>query len=213
MTVRELEDRLRAALARPLPGPAAQQRMAPRPRPGWQPAAGPPGRKPAAVLLLAYPGESGASIVLTTRSDRLAQQSGQVSLPGGAVFEGESPIEAAVREAHEEAGIDPTMVRIVGALTPLDIPISGFLLHPVVGVADRRPAFSARDGEVARILEVRVADLLDPASLGFDERLRDGVHYDIPFFDVGGEAVWGATAMVLAEFLSLLGWRPAARRA
>ncbi len=213
MTVGELEDRLSVALARPLPGSAAQQRMAPRPRRGWHPAAGSAGRKPAAVLLLVYPGESGASIVLTMRSDRLAQHGGQISLPGGAIVDGESPIEAALREAHEEAGIDPSLVRIAGALTPLDIPISGFLLHPVVGVADCRPAFCAHDGEVARILEVPVADLLDPASLGFDEQLRDGVHYDIPFFHVGGETVWGATAMVLSEFLSMLGWCPADRGA
>ena len=207
MTVAEVERLVCQSLERPLPGITAQRCMAPRPRPGWRPALAAGERRPAAALLLVYPGDSGASIVLTMRSGGLSQHSGQVSLPGGAVVDGESLTDAALREAHEEIGVDPANVRILCVLTPLDIPISGFLLHAVVGTADRRPAFHAAHGEVARILEVPVAHLLDPARLGFDQRLRDGVHYDIPFFGVGGEVVWGATAMVVSEFLWLLGWR------
>ncbi len=211
MTVAELEARLRAALAGPLPGPEAQRGMAPRPRPGWRPGAMGDYRRLAAALLLIYPGD-GASIVLTIRSGALSHHSGQVSLPGGAVSEGETVSQAALREAGEEIGIDGAAVRVIGILTPLDIPVSGFLLHPVVGVMGHRPEFLAADGEVERILEVPVDDLLDPARIGFDHRLRDGVHYDVPFFGVGGEVVWGATAMVLAEFLWLLGWRPVEHR-
>ncbi|MBE3095504.1 MAG: CoA pyrophosphatase [Planctomycetes bacterium] len=213
MTVAELESVLRRALAQPLPGAAAQRDMAPRPRPGWRPAGPSDIRRLAAALLLIYPGADGASIVLTTRSGGLSRHSGQVSLPGGAVSAGESPADAALREAAEEVGVDPAAIRVLGVLTPLDIPVSGFLLHPVVGVTDHRPDFLAADGEVERVLEVPVAHLLDPARVGFDQRLRDGVHHDIPFFGVGGEVVWGATAMVLSEFLWLLGWRPAGRSA
>ncbi len=211
MTVAELEARLRLAFAGPLPGLEAQRRMAPQPRPGWRPGSAGDYRRLAAALLLVYPG-NGASIVLTIRSVALSHHSGQVSLPGGAVSEGESVAEAALREAGEEIGIDGAAVRVLGILTPLDIPVSGFLLHPVVGVMDRRPEFLAADGEVEQILEVPVDDLLDPARVGFDHRLRDGVHYDVPFFGVGGEVVWGATAMVLAEFLWLIGWRPVESR-
>ena len=196
MTVAELETRLRPALVGPLPGLEAQRGMAPQPRPGWRPGSTSDYRRLAAALLLIYPGD-GATIVLTIRSGALSHHSGQISLPGGAVSEGESVAEAALREAAEEVGIDTATVRVLGVLTPLDIPVSGFLLHPVVGVVDHRPDFLPADGEVDRILEVRVDDLLDPARLGFDHRLRDGVHYDVPFFGVGGDVVWGATAMVL----------------
>lgn len=208
MTVADLEARLRKALTEPLPGLDAQRGMAPQPRPGWRPGTAADYRRLAAALLLIYPGD-GASIVLTIRSGALSHHSGQVSLPGGAVSEGESVADAALREAGEEIGIDPAAVRVLGVLTPLDIPISGFLLHPVVGVMDHRPTFLPADGEVERILEVPVDHLLDPARAGFDQRLRDGVHYDVPFFGIDGEVVWGATAMVLSEFLWLLGWRPA----
>src|SRR5262249_38451531 len=96
-------------------------------------------------------------------------------------------------------------VRVIGELTPLDIPVSGFRLHPVIAAARSRPRLMASD-EVARVLEVPVDDLLDPARLISVERIRDGQPAIVPAFRIDGEEVWGATAMVLAEFLSLLGW-------
>ncbi len=130
-------------------------------------------------------------------------------MPGGGVAPGEGLREAALREAHEEVGVEPGSVEVLGMLTPLDIPVSGFLLHPVVGVTVLRPAFRPRQGEVERVLEVPIDHLLDTTRQGFDHRLRDGIHYDVPFFSACGEVVWGATAMVLSEFLWILGWRPA----
>ncbi|HEY1912422.1 MAG TPA: CoA pyrophosphatase [Vicinamibacterales bacterium] len=145
-----------------------------------------------------------AHIVLTVRAHALGRHSGQVSLPGGVVEPGESFEQAALREAHEEIGLAPDAVRILGALTPLEIPVSGFRLHPIVAATAARPKLSAADGEVARILEIAVDDLRDPHHLRRIRRERDGVIMMIPGFHVADQEIWGATGMVLAEFLALL---------
>jgi 8-oxo-dGTP pyrophosphatase MutT (NUDIX family) len=208
LTLAELEARLRLALARELPGPQAQVRMAPRPRPGWRARELPDGTREAAGLLLLYPFEGQPCVLLTVRAGVLARHGGQVSLPGGVIEPGETVADAAVREAVEEVAVDPREVRIVGALTPLHIPVSGFTLHPEVAVTDRRPEFRHAAEEVARILEVPLQYLVDGSRVRVGRHTRGGVDYDIPYFDVHGEQVWGATAMILAEFLSILGAAP-----
>jgi 8-oxo-dGTP pyrophosphatase MutT (NUDIX family) len=200
----DLERRLRVALTGPLPGVDAQMRMAPTPRPGWLPGRSPAASRPAAALLLLFPAASPAHVLLTVRSSQLPSHAGQVSMPGGAVEEGESFEQAALREATEETGLDPAAVRVLGRLTPLHIPVSGFVLNTVVGIADARPEFRLADAEVDQILEPSLDDLLDPAAVARFPRLRDSLFQDVPFFAVGGMHVWGATAMVLAEFLEIV---------
>ena len=95
----------------------------------------------------------------------------------------------------------------LGRLTPLDIPVSGFRLHPVVACTATRPAFRPADDEVARILEVPLAHLLAPGTAGTTTMTRRGQTLDVPVFSVDQALVWGATAMVLAECLALLGWQ------
>ena len=151
------------------------------------------------------PDRGDAHIILTVRADAL-RHGGQVSLPGGVVDPGETFEQAAMREAHEEVALALDEVRVLGALTPLDIPVSGFRLHPVVATYRGRPQLTPSDGEVARILEVGVDELLDPVRLITAERHRDGVAYAVPAFRIAGVEIWGATAMVLAEFLAVLGW-------
>jgi len=224
VTFAEVVARLEAGFQRGLPGPAAQARLAPVPRRQWPPSFDPARIRNAAGLLLVFPaakataehgngeedapGPDAAHLILTVRSESLRRHSGQVSLPGGVLEPGETFEQAALREAHEEIALRLDDVRVVGALTPLDIPVSGFRLHPIVAVADARPALTPVDGEVARILEVDVDQLLDPARLVWLRRERDGVRLKVPAFDVAGHEIWGATAMVLAEFLALLGWIP-----
>jgi len=200
-------DELEAALARPLPGASAQVRMAPRPRREWPAGFNPARVRRAAGLLLVFPHNDRPHIVLTVRADTLERHSGQVSLPGGVIDPGETVDQAALREAREEVGLAPNGVRVLGPLTPLDIPVSGFRLHPVVAARDARPALVASDAEVARILDVDVHELLDPSRVMWSERTRDGQQMNVPAFHVGPVEIWGATAMVLAEFLTLLGWR------
>ncbi len=154
-----------------------------------------------------FPVDDRPHIILTVRADTLGRHGGQVSLPGGVIDPGETIEQAALREAHEEIGLALDDVRVVGALTPLDIPVSGFQLHPVVAVIDARPLLTPSDKEVARILDVPVDELLDPARLITVSRLRDGRTIEVPAFCAGAAEIWGATAMVLAEFLALLGWQ------
>lgn len=204
----EVERRLRRALARPLPGLDAQLRMAPRPRVGWNPYHPPADLRDAAALVLVYPIAELPHLLLTVRGTGLRQHTGQVSLPGGRVDADESIEAAALREASEEVGVAPASVRLVGHLTPLQIPISGYMLHPVVGLVEARPAFKRDEWEVARILEVPLTWLRDPANVKRHTRTRElggrTIEIEVPYFDVDGEQVWGATAMVLAEFLAAL---------
>jgi 8-oxo-dGTP pyrophosphatase MutT (NUDIX family) len=205
MTLQELEATLRVRLAGTLPGIEAQLRFAPFPqRAGWRAGEFPPDARTAAALVLLYPGDDGVAIPLTVRSNTLPRHAGQISLPGGATDPDETIVAAALREASEEIGIDPAAVRVLGELTPIHVLVSGFTLHPVVGVSDARPPFQAAPDEVAEIVEVRLEDLRDASRIRTGSRLREGVAVEYPYFDLRGHHVWGATAMVLGEFVHLL---------
>jgi 8-oxo-dGTP pyrophosphatase MutT (NUDIX family) len=200
----DLERRLAAALAGPLPGVEAQLRLAPTPRPGWLPGRPASEARPAAALLLLFPADGEVRLLLTVRSSNLPSHAGQVSLPGGAVEPGETIEEAALREAHEEIGVSPSAVRVLGRLTPLHIPVSGYLLHPVIGVTDERPDLRLADAEVEQVIEPALAVLLDPGSIRHRPRLRDRLFEDVPYYALDSLQVWGATAMVLSEFLEVV---------
>jgi 8-oxo-dGTP pyrophosphatase MutT (NUDIX family) len=204
----DLAQRLQAALLRPLPGLGAQLRMAPSPRAGWDPLKVPDGTRDAAALVLVYPHNDTFHLPLTVRGSEMRNHTGQVSLPGGRVDEGESIEAAALREAEEEIGVARESVLVLGRLTPLHIPVSNFLLHPVVGFVPARPAFNRAEWEVARIIEPALAQLGEPGAVKREFRNRttggETIQIDVPFFDIEGEKVWGATAMVLAEFCAIL---------
>ena len=231
MRFKDAVTQLEYGLARELPGAAAQARLAPMPRRQWPAGFDSSRIRDAAGLLLVFPRTINAEhaehteqsqalraqrtlrstsdtahILLTVRADTLGRHRGQVSLPGGVIDPGETFEQAALREAHEEVGLAQDQVRILGALTPLDIPVSGFRLHPIVGSSETRPRLTPAHGEVARILEIDVDELFAPDCVVHTPRERDGVAFTVPGFHVHGVEIWGATAMVLAEFLSLLGW-------
>jgi 8-oxo-dGTP pyrophosphatase MutT (NUDIX family) len=149
-------------------------------------------------------------VPLTVRGSRLRHHTGQVSLPGGRIEPGESAEAAALREAQEEVAIDPGDVEVLGRLTPLPIGVSRHLLHPIVAVAPRRPDFRVTEAEVEQLIEVPLALLQDPTAVGHEQRpysLPPHTLMDVPYFNVSGVRVWGATAMVLAEFLTLVSHR------
>lgn len=205
MALRDIELTLRNRLARLLPGIEAQMRFAPELlRTAWRTGQFPAESRQAAALLLLYPRDGGAAVALTVRASGLARHPGQISLPGGATDPGETLAQAALREAAEEIGVDPSAVRVLGELTPVHVLVSGFTLHPVVGITDRRPDFVRAPAEVEEILEVSLDDLRDASRIRQGVRMREGVAVEYPYFDLLGHQVWGATAMVLGEFICLL---------
>jgi 8-oxo-dGTP pyrophosphatase MutT (NUDIX family) len=202
-----LPELLRRRLAAPLPGLDAQMRMSPRPRLGAESGIDVNSLRPAAALLLIYPHEDAWHMPLTLRGSNLRHHTGQISLPGGRLDAGESVEQAALREAHEEIGVTPVDVDVLGRLTPLPVHVSGHLLHPVVGFAARRPDFNLHSHEVERLIEVPIAVLREPDRVLWEERTRilppQGV-MNVPYFDVLDARVWGATAMVLSEFVAVV---------
>ena len=146
--------------------------------------------------------------LLTVRRHDLPDHPGQVSLPGGELHPGETVEQAAVRETEEEIGADGGLIRVLGRLTPIHIPVSNFILFPVIGITGDRHPWKKQELEVARILETSLSDLRDPETLRVEGRSVFGGRKRVPFFALEGEKIWGATAMVLAEFLWLLGDRP-----
>ena len=200
----ELVAAVTEGLKGPLPGPRAHALLAPRPRREWPAGFDSALARDAAGLLLLFPVDGRAHIVLTARSDGLGRHSGQISLPGGVVEPGETFEQAALREAREEIGLEVDSVRTLGALSPVDIPVSGFKLHPIVAATPERPSFAPAPGEVSAILEVAVDALARGAAVR--QRQAGGATVITPMFLAGGAEVWGATAMVLSELLALLGW-------
>jgi 8-oxo-dGTP pyrophosphatase MutT (NUDIX family) len=201
----QLETILRDRLSGTLPGLQAQLRFMPKPpRKGWKPGDLPSDARLAGGLLLVYPGARGPCLPLTVRASGLRRHPGQISLPGGATDPGETLAQAALREAHEEIGVDPARVRVLGELTPVHVLVSGFTLHPIVGVTDERPTFAPAAHEVEQVLEVSIEDLQDASCIREGTRTREGIAVEYPYFDLLGHQVWGATAMILGEFICLL---------
>ena len=193
---------LRARLAEP--GPMIHSRFEPHPRPSRHYDAAPSDARPAAVLLLLYPHEGQWHVPLMLRPDNMAEHAGQVCLPGGALELGETTREAAVREFHEELGDDGQSFDMLGTLSPLYVQASNYRVTPWVAAAPCRPRFEPNPAEVEKLLEVPLADLLNPDHFGSHQRRHQGQSYTAPHFLIGSHRVWGATCMILGELVTLL---------
>lgn len=157
-----------------------------------------------AVLAAVWEEDGEARILLTRRTAWLRSHSGQVAFPGGRVEPGETLVHAALREAQEEVGLDPSTVEVVGRLSRMHTISSGAGIFPFVGVLRGRPAVHANPDEVDRVFDVAIGELL--ADGVFHEEIWGIAETERPiyFFDVAGETVWGATARMLYELLLLV---------
>ncbi len=191
-------------LKQPLPGSRVQARYQPELSYGrhFGPARG--GARPAAVVVLIYPDPLGWSLPLTLRPDHLLDHAGQISLPGGAIEPHESSERAALRELEEELGVKPEGVEVLGELSPIYLFRSNFLIQPWLAACRACPLWRPNATEVAELLHVSLAALSIPGSTTFDQRAQDGVIFRAPAFVSGRHAIWGATAMILAELVTLV---------
>ena len=199
-------DCLQENLAGPLPGRPAQARMAPLPRPGWSPddRAEEPARQ-SGVLVLIYSLRDRLHVPLILRPTYDGTHSGQVGFPGGGMEHKDADlVETALRETHEELGVLPGDVQILGKLTELYIRPSNYEVYPTVGRLTVKPAFRPDPAEVAQLLEVPLADLLNPAIQRREEWQLADRSALVPFFAIQKQAVWGATAMILSELLAVI---------
>ena len=196
---------LQQGLSRPLPGLDGQLRMAPAYRADMlTDRTPPPNPRQAGVLILFYPLAGQLHFPLTRRTDTVETHKGQISLPGGAQEGDEGLLDTALRETCEELAACQEALSVIGPLSPLYIPPSGFQIHPFVAYSQTRPAFRPDPVEVAELMEVPLSLLLNPLTADQEEWLIRGHRVEVPFYRIFGHKVWGATAMVLAELVTVL---------
>ena len=197
---------LRKGLHSKLPGEDAQRKMAPAIRLKQLEHATPDERTHmSAVLIPIFPYEGKPHIVFIKRQTYNGVHSAQIAFPGGKKEKDDDDMLAtALREAQEEVGIIPESVVILGTLTPLFIPVSNHLVLPVVGALKERPTFYPNLQEVEYVIEMPICQFIQPDSRSVKTLNLGGLPASTPYFKAGEDMIWGATAMILAEFTELI---------
>ena len=203
MNIQNFQKELRLALRKELPGENAQKKMSVQPFRVFPDQQVQPERN-AGVLLLLFPENGDQHIVLTERSQDLENHRGQISFPGGALNLNESNETAALRETEEEINVKRSDVKIIGKLTPLFVPVSGFMIFPIVGISNTKPKFSPNLTEVRRVIFAPILELLEENNIRTEIQKKRDIEFTIPYFYINGHKIWGATAMILAEFLEVI---------
>jgi 8-oxo-dGTP pyrophosphatase MutT (NUDIX family) len=161
------------------------------------------GRTDAAVLLPLYGWPDNPGLVFTKRRADLRRHAGEISFPGGRQDETDEDLRStALRESQEEIGLDPAVVELVGALPPVGTFVTSYRVHPFVGLIDEGLELEPNPAEVSAVLALRLDELRD--GYGMRRLVRRGVPIRTPTYTVGEHMIWGATARILADFLSRL---------
>ena len=198
--------KLAERLKQPLPGTVAHEPLRAVPvgpiKPKFEHQLPP---RPGGVLILLYEQDGIIKFPLTKRPDYLGTHGGQISLPGGKSEPGEDVIDTALREAEEEIGVMRSKIEVIGTLSDFFVIPSNFMVTPVVGYLKNIPELKADPKEVVKIIHGSLQELLMPDAIKVKEILAAKMFpMQAPHFEIEGEVVWGATAMMLNEFRNVV---------
>ncbi|MBT1700706.1 CoA pyrophosphatase [Fulvivirgaceae bacterium PWU4] len=201
LSLRNLSEKLQQRLLLPLPGGDAHEPFRAHPvgdvRPLFDHKIAP---KPGGVIILLFEEEGTLKFPLIKRAEYPGAHGGQVSLPGGKAEPGEDSVQTALRECEEEIGVKKSELTVLGKLSDFFVMPSNFMVTPVIATANGRPHFKPDPYEVARILEGDLASIVRDDAMKQKEILAAGRYKMLaPHFEIDGEIVWGATAMMLNE--------------
>ena len=188
-----------------LPGWQAQKKMCPVRVNGEPVRRQPDGDQgyPSSVLVPLFPGQNNdLHVILTLRTDTI-RHAGQISFPGGRAEVNETPVETALRESHEEVGIDPLDVKITGSISPLYLDRSNSRITPFVGFLEKKPQLTRNPNEVEEVIIVKIDELLGNSLLKREVWELQNRKLEVPFWDIHRVPLWGATAMMMSELLEL----------
>ncbi|MCT4603247.1 MAG: CoA pyrophosphatase [Marinifilum sp.] len=198
--IRQLNEELNKGL----PGFEAQKLMSPSIRKHALKKSDPSIAKDSSVLLLFYLKNGQLHLPFIKRTSGNTSHSGQISLPGGKYEESDSNrTVTAIRETNEELGVDCKKIKILGFLTELYIPVSDFMVLPVLGYCKHCPEFKMNPFEVEEVIEMPVQQLLSTKNISEFSFTKNNLTINAPYFDAKGHKIWGATAMILSELREL----------
>ena len=163
-----------------------------------------------AVCILLFPNEQGSfsfTLMERTSTNKHDKHKGQISLPGGKKDDSDSSLaQTALRELNEEVGVLIEDVELIGQLSELYIPVSNFAVFPFIGTTNKKPSYKPQESEVKDIFEVDIKTLLDPDNIKYkDIKISEHITLKmVPYFELEGRVVWGATAMILSELKEII---------
>ena len=159
--------------------------------------------RPSAVLVGLFESSNGVEAILTRRSQNLTNHRGEISFPGGRLDAGESVLQAALRETQEEIGLNPEDVEVVGELNSMATVVSNSHIVPIVGRYRTRPKLHAVNNEVDRVFSVPLSELVQTDTYSQEHWIFDDREFQINFFYLDDETIWGATARILFQVMML----------
>lgn len=197
--------KLSLALEKDLPGEKAHQKMSPNVRFTGINLPDKSNCKKSAVMILFYPKADTLYVPFIQRNEYNGAHSGQISLPGGKTepYDIDS-LTTALRETHEEIGIQPENIITLGKLSPIYIPNSNYNVIPFVGYVKQPYPFKPDPYEVHSIIEAPLNQILSPKHISQFKKVVNGHELEAPFFNIKRNVIWGATAMIMSELKEII---------